>query len=101
MQVSLRSRARKTALWGGRLVLAGIDSGSAIREYLADHYSQKSDLASLQRAVRLQPANGGYRDRFGRYLSMVQEPPEARTGSYKAARELKRSVASYWLDLAT
>ena len=100
MQVSLRNRARKTALWGGTLILAAIYSGSAIREYLADHYSQKSDLASLQRAVRLQPANAKYRDRFGRYLSMVQESPEAATESYKAAVELNPYVAAYWLDLA-
>jgi len=40
-------------------------------QYLATYFSQKPDLANLQRAARLQPGNAEYRYRVGRYLSLV------------------------------
>ena len=69
-------------------------------QYLATYFSQKPDLASLQRAARLQPGNAEYRYRVGRYLSLVQPSPQAALESYRAAVTLNPNKALYWLDLA-
>ena len=69
-------------------------------QYLATYFSQKPDLANLQRAARLQPGNAEYRYRVGRYLSLVQPSPQAALESYRAAVTLNPNKALYWLDLA-
>lgn len=70
------------------------------REFLAAHFSERPDLASLQRAVRWQPGNADYRNRLGRYFALVQRSPEAAVQSYRAAVGLNPHRARYWFDLA-
>ena len=82
------------------LLAAAVYTGFATTEYLGTYFSEKRDLASLQRAVRLQPGNADYRYRVGRYSLLVERSPEAAVQSYIAAVALNPHKARYWLDLA-
>ena len=53
-------------------VLATVFTGVAATEYLAAYFSAKPGLASLQRAVRLQPGSADYRYRVGRYATRAE-----------------------------
>ena len=54
------------------LLVAVLYTGVAATSFLAFYFSEKPDLLSLQRAVRLQPGNGEYRFRVGRNQLLVQ-----------------------------
>jgi len=82
------------------LLLAALYIGCAARQYLAAHFSEKPDLASLQRAVGLQPGNADYRYRVGRYFLLVERSAERAVQSYRAAVALNPHKARYWLGLA-
>jgi tetratricopeptide (TPR) repeat protein len=100
MQVTLTSPARKIALLLTVLFLAALYVGVSALQFLASHYSEKDDLVSLTRAVRLQPGNGEYRYRLGRYLALTQSPPEAVASAYRAAVWFNPHRARYWFELA-
>ena len=51
MQIALQSPARKIIFLGACLALTGLYIGFAASEFLADHFSKKLDLASLQIAA--------------------------------------------------
>lgn len=70
------------------------------RQFLADYFAGRGELASLQRAVRWEPGNAGYRHRLGRYLFLIQTTPEAAVEAYRAAVALNPYQARYWFDLA-
>jgi tetratricopeptide (TPR) repeat protein len=72
----------------------------ASAEFLAAHFSDKPDLTSLQKAIRLQPGNAQYHYRLGRYYSLVQRSPEDAVQSYRAATALNPHQARYWFGLA-
>jgi tetratricopeptide (TPR) repeat protein len=100
MRVPLTTPARKillvvasALLLTGYLFLVGLEFGAA-------YFSNRPDLASLQRAVRWQPGNADYRYRLGRYLSMIQGSPDAAVQSFRAAVGLNPHQARYWFDLA-
>ncbi len=63
--------------------------------------ADKPELASLQRAVRLDPRNAEYRDHLGRYYSLVASDPDAAIEPYRAAVQLDPHSARYWFDLAS
>src|SRR5215467_10736040 len=71
------------------------------RSFLAAYFSQRTDLASLQRAVRWEPDNADYRYLLGRYLLLVQRSPESAVETYRSAVALNPYQARYWFDLAT
>ncbi len=100
MQIQIASPARKLALLLATLLLATLYVGVAALQFLAAHYSEKDNLASLQRAVRLEPGNAEYRYRVGRYLALTQSPPEAVVDAYRAAVALNPHRARYWFELA-
>jgi len=101
MQIPLRSPATKLALLLATLLVAGAFVTLCARQFLASHYSNKPDLASLERAVRLEPGNAEYRYRLGRYLALTQSQPELIASAYRAAVHLNPHRARYWFELAS
>ena len=100
MRILLPSLARKASLLLPSFVLATVFTGVAATEYLAAYFSAKPGLASLQRAVRLQPGSADYRYRVGRYFFLGERSPEAAVQAYQAAVALNPYKARYWFDLA-
>jgi tetratricopeptide (TPR) repeat protein len=100
MQICLTSSARKFSL---ALVSAIFLAGYlwfAVRQFGAAVFSDRPDLASLQRATHWQPGNADYHDRLGRYFFLIERSPEAAAESYRKAVALNPFDAHYWFDLA-
>ena len=70
------------------------------KEFAASVFASHSDLAKLERAVRLSPGNADYRHRLGTFLAFGPGDPQAAVESYRSAVALNPYDASYWLDLA-
>jgi len=87
-------------LLAAALLVTGAYTFFTAKEYLAAHFSEKPDLASLQKAARLQPDDADYDYALGRYFWLVQRSPEAAVDSYRAAVRLNPNQSRYWLDLA-
>lgn len=100
MQISLQTPARKTLALAVCALMATAFAALAATELLAGYLANRADLASLQRAVRLEPRNADYRFRLGRYLTLAQSSPETVLQSYKAAVDLDPHRSRYWLGLA-
>jgi tetratricopeptide (TPR) repeat protein len=100
MQIPLTSSARRISL---ALVSALLLTGYlwlAGREFGAAFFSNRPDLASLQRAVRWQPGSADYLHRLGRYFFLIQRSPDAAADAYRRAVALNPYDAHYWFDLA-
>jgi cytochrome c-type biogenesis protein CcmH/NrfG len=98
MVISLSGRHRK--LFAGSAVLVFAYLLLATKEFAASHFGSRSDLSSLERAVRLSPGNADYRHRLGRYFAFVSGNPRAAVESYLSATRLNPHQARYWFDLA-
>ena len=72
----------------------------AAREFAASHFAFRTDLPSLERAVRFAPGNAEYRHRLGRYFAFVAANPQTALDNYQAATHLNPHQARYWFDLA-
>ena len=72
----------------------------AAREFAASHFAFRTDLPSLERAVRFAPGNAEYRHRLGRYFAFVAANPQIALDNYQAATHLNPHQARYWFDLA-
>jgi tetratricopeptide (TPR) repeat protein len=70
------------------------------KEFAASVFAARSDLRSLNVAVRLSPGNADYRHRLGRYFAFAAADPQAAIDSYQRAVELNPYDARYWFDLA-
>ncbi|MFZ1917437.1 MAG: tetratricopeptide repeat protein [Terriglobales bacterium] len=70
------------------------------KEFAASVYASHSDLAKLERAVRLSPGNADYRHRLGTFLAFAAGDPQAAVASFRSAVALNPYDAGYWLDLA-
>ena len=101
MQLAIATRGRKIAVLLAASSLAAIYIAISALQFLAAHDSEKNDLASLQRAVRLQPGNSEYRYRVARYLSLTQSAPDIVASAYRAAVALNPHRARYWFELAS
>jgi len=82
------------------MALTGVYIGLVTREFLADHFSRKLDLASLQMAARLEPGNADYQSRLGHYFLQTQHEPETAAQFFTSATALNPNNASYWLELS-
>ena len=71
------------------------------RLLVASLFSERPELASLQRAVRLDPWDADYRNHLGRYYALVARDPGAAVEPYRAAVQLDSHSARYWFDLAS
>ena len=92
--------AKKFALLLTVLFMAAVYVGVSALELAGSYYSERDDLVSLSRAVRVEPGNAEYRYRLGRFLALTQSPPDAVASAYRAAVWLNPHRARYWLELA-
>ncbi len=100
MRIPLQSSSRKLLWFASCLLLALTYLGFATTQYLAAYFSEKPDLASLQRAVNLAPGNAEYDYRVGRYFSLVALSPAEAAQAYRSAVALDPHRGRYWLGLA-
>ena len=100
IQVGLHGPFRKIIFLGTCLMLATVYMGLATREFFANYFSRKLDLASLQMAARLDPGNADYQSRLGRYFLQTQQEPEAAAQFFTSATVLNPHNAAYWLELS-
>jgi len=101
MQIALHNPKRKVLFLGICLLLCTTYLSFCSREFLAAYFSEKPLLASLQRAVFLEPANAAYWHLLGRYHLFVLQEPEAALPFLRSAVALNPHRAGYWLDLST
>jgi tetratricopeptide (TPR) repeat protein len=100
MQIALASLTRKVIFMGGCLAITVASVGLSVRAFLADHYSQKLDLASLQLAARLEPGNAEYQYRIGQYFLQTQDSPSVAGSFLRSAVSLNPHNATYWFALS-
>jgi pentatricopeptide repeat protein len=100
MTIAIRSPARKTIFLGVCLTLTTVYIGFVVRGFVADHFSEKLDLASLQTAAKLEPENAYYQYRLGNYSLQAQQSPKTAISFFKSATALNPYDASYWLKLS-
>ena len=101
MEFALNSPQRKNSLIAAAAALAMIYIFVAGRLYIASVYADQPELASLQRAARLDSGNAEYRNHLGRYFALVARNPAAAIEPYHAAVQLDPHSARYWFDLAS
>lgn len=99
IQLDLHRRATRLAVSAVVVLLAGSYAGFSARQVVAEHYSNNFGLASLRRAVWLDPGNAAFSDLLGRQL-LVEESPQEALPWLKAAASLNPHSAKYLLDLA-
>src|SRR5258708_8501803 len=68
-------------------------------EFAASVFASSPELPSLQRAVRLSPANADYRHRLGRYFAFVAADPQSAIESFRAAGRLHPPESPFLFDL--
>jgi tetratricopeptide (TPR) repeat protein len=100
MRIPLQSRTTRILLLGGGLLLAALYVAISGIDFLAEHFSDVPTLASLHRAVRLQPRNAEYQYRLGRYFSLIEMSPALAEQPFRAAVALNPHQARYWMALA-
>jgi len=101
MGVPLNTPSRKRLALGTAAFLCLIYWFLAGRLFVASVFADKPELASLQRAVRLDAGNAEYRNHVGRYYALVARDPGAAIEPYRAAVALNPHSARYWFDLAS
>src|ERR1700693_2412788 len=101
MAVPLNTPPRKRLALGAVALLCLICWFLAGRLFVASVFADKPELASLQRAVRLDTGNAEYRNHVGRYYALVARDPGAAIEPYRAAVALNPHSARYWFDLAS
>ena len=75
MKIDLKSAWRKRLLIGAGTGLCLIYVLLAGRIFVASAFGEKPELASLQRAARLDSGNADYRNHLGRYYALVARDP--------------------------
>lgn len=100
MQISFNKPGQKWLVAVVAVGLAGAYLSLAGRECLASWYGDRVDLASLQKAARLDPGDADYRDRLGRYYDLIAHDPLSAIGPYRAAVQLNPHSARFWFDMA-
>jgi Tetratricopeptide repeat len=99
MAIQLSTR-RRWQFAAGVVVLALIYLFLAGKEFAASVFAARTDLPSLQRAVRLSPGNADYHHRLGQYLALAAGEPQSAIESLRSAVALNPHDAHYWFDLA-
>jgi hypothetical protein len=101
MQIILQSSLYKR-LWKILcLFLVLAYTGIAGRDYVAYRLASSEQPYALEKAIALDPANAGYRNRLGYYVMFSEHRPDLAIPLYKSAVTLNPHIAEYWLDLAT
>src|SRR5260370_1746257 len=98
MEILLNSAVRKRLAIGASVALSLAYVLMAGRFFVASAFGEKPELASLQRAARLDAGNADYRNHLGRYYALVARDPGAAIEPYRAAVQLNPHSARYWFD---
>jgi tetratricopeptide (TPR) repeat protein len=101
MQIALQNSARKTLFLGSCWLLLAGYSSLCMKIFLAAHFSEQPDLASLQRAATLEPGNADYQYTLGRYYLLARQEPGTALPFFQSAVALNPHKALYWFDLST
>jgi hypothetical protein len=101
MKIPLNSTSRKRLVIGVGVALCLIYVLLAGRLFLASVFAGRPEVASLQRATRLDPDNAEYRNHLGRYYALADGDPGAAIEPYRAAVQLNPHSARYWFDLSS
>jgi hypothetical protein len=101
MELPLSTASRKYLLIGGATLLSITYVFLAARIFAGSWFGDQVELASLQRAARLDPWNADYYYHLGRYYALVARDPATAIGAYRAAVQLNPFSARYWFDLAS
>jgi tetratricopeptide (TPR) repeat protein len=101
MEILLNSAWQKRMVIGAGAALCLIYVVLAGRLFVASVFGERPELASLQRAARLDTGNADYRNHLGRYFALVARDPSAAIEPYRAALQLNPHSARYWFDLAS
>jgi tetratricopeptide (TPR) repeat protein len=100
MRIALQSPTGKAIFLAACLGFTTVYIGLVARAFLGDQFSRKLDLASLQKAARLEPQNAEYQYLLGYYFLQTQDSPAAAEPFFKSALALNPHNASYWLELS-
>jgi tetratricopeptide (TPR) repeat protein len=100
MKIELQSPTRKIIFSAACLLFVTTYFVLVTRQFLADYFSSNLDLASLQRAVRLEPGNARHQYRLGYYFLQTQHEPDIAAQFLKSATMLNPYDSSYWLALS-
>jgi len=101
MEIPFNSDWRKRLVIGAAALLCLIYVFVAGRLFVASIFGERPEVASLERAVRLDPGNAEYRNHLGRYYALVARDPAAAIEPYRAAVQRNSHSARYWFDLAS
>ena len=96
----MRSPLRKLFFAVACFIFIGLYLGLSLRAYLATRLAAVPDLPSLQKAIRLEPANAEYHELLGRNLALSGANLDEAISNYRTAVHLNPYEARYWLDLA-
>jgi tetratricopeptide (TPR) repeat protein len=80
--------------------LAAIYIWLAARSFQASRLASSLDVASLERAIALEPQDAAYQDLLCRFLLFDKQEASAAVPRCKRATELNPYHSTYWLDLA-
>jgi tetratricopeptide (TPR) repeat protein len=100
MKIPFNAPLRKRLVVAGAMALALTYVTFVTREFAAAWFGDRVDLASLERAARLDPGNAEYRNRVGRYHELIARDPVAAVHPYRDTVQLNPHSARYWFDLA-
>jgi|SRR5579864_3270979 len=101
MRISINTPARKGLVAIAAGLLAAAYLSLATLQFLAAWFSERAELTSLRKAVRLDPGDAEYRNHLGRYYELVTRDPVAAVESYRFAVQLNPHSARFWFDLAS
>ncbi|MGA8761519.1 MAG: hypothetical protein WB562_01405 [Candidatus Sulfotelmatobacter sp.] len=101
MKIPLTSAWQKSLVLGTAVVFCLAYIAVAGRLFLASWFGERVEMASLQRAARMDSGNADYRDHLGRYYALVARDPALAIEPYRAAVQLNPHSARYWFDLAS
>jgi tetratricopeptide (TPR) repeat protein len=101
MEIQIHSALRKRLVIGGAVALSLLYVLLAGRLFVGSLFGERVELASLQRAIRLDPWNADYRNHLGRFYALVARDPAEAIEPFRAAVQLDSHSARYWFDLAS
>jgi tetratricopeptide (TPR) repeat protein len=101
MPIALNSPAKKRALKIALFLFTAVYLALTATQFMARWLSLRPQLGSLLAAAKLDPGNGDYQYRLGRYYDLVSRDPSAAVAHYQAAVRLNPHDGPHWLDLAS
>jgi tetratricopeptide (TPR) repeat protein len=101
MQIALSTAVARNGFAAVLLLLLLGYAAFIQRDYRAASWAQGADIASLQRAVEIEPRAAEYQNRAGRMLLFANQESDSALPLLRRATELNPHIPWFWLDLAT